>query len=97
MSDLISNLDASKITTGLFNVPMGLSGIVADLPNGASLQAAQDAAIYKAQERYEDTGGLRVDSVGAGVDTPVGKQRVTFSDGETVLLSKEQIAALRTM
>lgn len=95
MSDLISNLDASKITTGLFSTPPGLTGIVADLPNGASLQAAQDAAIFGAQARQDETEGLRVESIGAGVGTPMGKQEVTFSDGEKVLLSRQQLAAIR--
>src|SRR5436305_12525970 len=70
-------------------------GTVYDSP--AALQAAQDAAIFGAQARYDEAEGLRVESIRAGADTKVGKQLVTFSDGEKVMLSKQQIAALRSM
>jgi hypothetical protein len=63
----------------------------------ADLQAAQDAAIFSAQAMHDESDGLRVEGISAGTHTPVGKQEVLFSDGEKVLLSKQQIAAIRMM
>ncbi len=65
--------------------------------NQADLIAAQDAAIFGAQAIQEETGGLRVMGISCGTRTPMGKQEVEFSDGEKVLLSKQQIAAIRMM
>lgn len=65
--------------------------------NPADLQAAQDAAIFGASQLQHETDGLRVTGVSVSSKTPRGKQEVCFSDGEKVLLSKQQIAAIRMM
>jgi hypothetical protein len=60
--------------------------------DSATLQAAQDAAILGSQARIDEADGLRVVSI---VDTRIGKQEVNFSDGEKVMLTRQQIAAIR--
>lgn len=65
--------------------------------NPLALQAQQDAAIMAAAERHEEAGGLRVVSMAAGIDTPMGRMKIEFSDGEAIYLSKQQVAAIRSM
>lgn len=68
---------------------------VRDLMDQSQLQNAQDAAIMAAAQRHDEAEGLRVT---AAAPSPDGEsQRIEFSDGSHVVMTKQQVAALRSM